>query len=146
MKNFYNIEFLNNVISDRKNRLTTSEIMEKYSLSPNTLAKILKDNGMDTHFKDASTIKRFLKVEEVIKEEDERGQNVSKYKVRCACGCVGLIQNFTARKLYDIKKKYQCDKCSVSLEVRHNRASRYKKRIDNTTGYIGVFIKKDYRY
>lgn len=142
---FYNIERLNQIINDRKDGMKYEDLLEKYDTNPSTLNKIFKANNLQRHMVAITEVKKFLKIEDNKMTKRPDGESLSVFLVACSCGEKSWIPYFVASRLFKAKRKYLCDKCSTSFSVRIERASGQRKRKDNTTGYIGIHVRKESR-
>lgn len=141
----YNIDELLALVSEAKKGVLQAELCIKYDISTTTLNKILRDNNIRRDVTCLSSVKNHLGVKKTRKTRSSSNRVEFEYLVGCSCGKENWIPHHVAIRLYKRKDKYLCDKCSKSFDIRCPRASMQKKRKDNTTGYIGVTVKKDHR-
>lgn len=86
----------------------------------------------------------FVVLKKITKKRTDGSNKIDTfYDINCSkCLRVHRVNGVMLRRCINKSKEYVCDSCSNNSETRHFRASRLKKRITNTTGYIGVHRRK----
>lgn len=76
---------------------------------------------------------------------ESSGRKRIKYLVKCdLCGGEKYVTTNVVVSA-ERNKKYICSSCETERFLRNNKVAGYEKKRNNTSGYIGVFIYKDWR-
>lgn len=141
----YPLQFELSIKNALESGITIKNIIEKYKCTPVYINKVSKIYGLQRLKNVINESLEFLSATPRVELVNHKNRKEYYHRVKCECGKEYNISSSTAVRLFKIEKKYQCKECSESFNIRCPRASKQKKRKNNTTGYIGVRVRKDHR-